>query len=142
LRDTEQGKRSGGARALVLAGVLGALVTACGRAHVQTVEVSAPPAMTAPLPVPLSGPLETFQGEVAEVDPVAGTILVDVQIVWAPTFKAEPHQRQVVADSQTRWEPGPSRITDLRVGEAVQVKGEGAPDGTWRAREIQLFDVD
>lgn len=142
MREPEQEMRSFGARLLVVAGMVGALMTACG-GRMETVEVGGPAAAaSAPIPAAPSGPVETFQGEVAEVDAVAGQIVVDVQMVWAPTFKSEPHQRVVIFDSTTRWDPAPSGITGLRVGENVQIKGEGGPDGTWRAFEIQLFDID
>ncbi len=138
----QQQKRSGGTRLLVVAGVVGALVTACG-GRMQTVQVDGPAAATAaPIPAAPSGPVETFQGDVVEVDAVAGQMVVDVQMVWAPEFRPRPGQRVVIVDSSTRWAPVQSRISELYVGDNVQVKGEGAPDGTWHALEIQLFDID
>ena len=140
MRQSEHEKPSGGTRLLVVAGMVGALMTACG-GQLQTVEVTGPAAATAsPLLPP--GPLETFQGEVAEVDVDAGEILLEVQIVWAPVLRADPHQRLVLVDPQTRWEPGAAGITGLHVGDPVQVEGVRAPDGSWRAVEVQLFDID
>ncbi|HEX2119615.1 MAG TPA: DUF5666 domain-containing protein [Acidimicrobiales bacterium] len=142
MREPDQQRSSVGARLLVVAGMVGALMTACG-GRMQTVQVEGPAAATAaPIPAPPSGPVETFQGDVVEVDAVAGQMVVDVQMVWAPEFKSDPHQRVVIVDSSTRWHPAESGITGLRVGENVQVKGESGPDGTWHAVEIQLFDID
>ena len=122
---------------MAVLGVPGLLLLGCGRAG--TVEATAPPRPATSVP---AGPVSTFQGEVAAVDPPAGQIVVDVQIVWVPLTKTEPHQRVVVIDSHTGWEPAPAGITGLRVGDDVQVDAEDTGDGTWRALKLQLFDID
>jgi hypothetical protein len=117
--------------------VPGLLFLGCGRTG--TVEATAPPRPATSVP---AGPLSTFQGEVASVDEVAGEVVVDVQIVWVPLMKTEPHQRTVIVDSRTGWEPAPAGIGGLRVGDNVQVEAEDTGDSTWRAVKVQLFDVD
>jgi hypothetical protein len=81
----------------------------------------------------------TFQGSVTAIDSEAGLIVVAVRIVWAPVMEARPHERRVSVDTATRWEP---EVSQLLVGDEVQVEAEDATDGTWRATRVQLFDID
>ena len=122
---------------LAVVGVPGLLLLGCGRTG--TLEATAPPRPETSVP---AGPLSTFQGEVAAIDAVAGEMVVDVQIVWVPLMKTEPHQRVVVVDSRTTWEPAPATLSQLRVGDNVQVDAEDTADGAWRAVKVQLFDID
>ena len=105
---------------------------ACGQA--DPVEVSSTSASPPP-PADVS----SFQGTVAKVDPASGDVTVRVQIVWTPEIKADPHDRVVTVDGDTRWVPA---RTDLQVGEDVQVNATPAPEGRWQALQIQLFDLD
>ena len=133
-----QGDGRGPAWLLAGLGVPALLFLGCGR--VSTVDASAPPRPVTTAP-PAPGPQSTFQGEVAAVDPPAGELVVDVQIVWVPLEKTEPHQRRVVVDSRTAWEPA-AGIGRLRVGDNVQVEAEGDADGAWRALKVQVLDLD
>jgi hypothetical protein len=116
--------------------LLSAGLVACGQG--EPVEVSAPAAGGAPQPVATA----TFQGQVAAVDPQAGTLVVAVQIVWAPVMEARPHERRVFVDAETEWEPSSGDISQLHVGGEVQVEGEDGLDGTWRAAKVLLLDID
>lgn len=129
-----------GERLLAAAGLLAALLVGCSRA--TTIEVRASMAPPPAPPSTTAGPSESFQGAVAAIDFEAGELVVDVQIVWAPVIKAERQERRVTVGPQTRWEPAPTSLALLRVGDEVQVEGVGAPDGTWEARTVQLFDID
>ena len=138
-----QGRGKGPSWLLAVLGVPGLLMLGCGRS--TTVDAGAPPRpeTSAPAgPERPRGPLSTFQGEVADVDPPAGELVLDVHIVWVPLAKTEPHQRVVVVDSKTRWDPAPGGIGQLRRGEVIQVEAEDATDGTWRAMKVQLLDID
>ena len=128
------------ARSLAVAGLVPVLLFGCGRG--QTLEVgAAPPPVPAPAPGP-PGPPALFQGEVAAVDAEAGRIVVAVHMVWAPVFESEPHERVVVVEPQTLWEPAENSIALLHVGDEVQVEAVEASDGSWHASKVQLFDVD
>jgi hypothetical protein len=111
---------------------------ACGGAEEVQVGVRGlPPAMPAP-----SEPATRFQGAVASIDAAAGSVVVDVQLVWTPVLKAERHERRVRIDAGTRWEPASVGLAGLRVGEEVQVESAEAVDGVWPALRVQLFDID
>lgn len=101
--------------------------------------MTAPPRPTTSLP---AGPVSSFQGQVAAVDAQVGEILVAVQIVWAPVMKAGAHERRVLVDPHTRWDPPQVTLAGLRAGEEVQIKALDSDDGTWRAVEVQLIDID
>jgi len=116
--------------------LLSAGLVACGQ--VEQVDVTASAAAATPQVVAVA----TFQGSVAAVDPEAGTMVVAVEIVWAPVMEARAHERRVFVDRATQWEPGPGDISRLLVGDEVQVEGEDALDGTWRAGKVLLLDLD
>lgn len=125
---------------LAVAGLLLAVLVSCGRA--QPVEVTAnglPPAVPPPA---ATVPTTSFQGQVASVDTDAGVVTVAVKIVWTPVLKAEPHERKVLIDGQTRWDPVPRPLTALRVGEELQVEAVEAVEGIWPAVRVQLLDID
>ncbi len=129
--------------ALLVVVLAAALLAGCGE-RVAQVEVSAPDPIAAPRPVDptISASVTTFQGAVAAVDRATGTVVVDVQIVWAPVLEARAHERRVRIDSETAWEPGPGNISRLRVGEEIQVDADEGLDGTWRAVKVLLMDID
>lgn len=125
-------------RRLLLAGMLLATLVACQR--VEEVQIGAtglPP--TGPAP---SNPTTSFQGQVAAVDASNGIVTMAVQIVWTPVLRAEPHERKVLVDGQTRWDPAPRLLSDLRVGEELQVDAVDAVEGVWPAVKVQLLDID
>jgi len=128
---------------LVVVVLVTALLTGCG-GRAERVEVRAAGPIAAPHPAKTTTSMSTstFQGAVAAVDRTTGTLVVAVQIVWAPVLEARAHERRVQIDGQTAWEPGPGDISRLAVGEEVQVYAEEAPDGTWRAVKILLMDID
>ena len=133
------GTRGGEGNVLLAAGLLAALLVSCSRAG--TVEVSAAGSPSAPVTA-LEGDVSTFQGEVTSIDVVSGEVVVAVQIVWTPVLKADPHERRVVVGSGTRWEPIGNGLASLHVGDPIQVDAARSPDGRWRARTVQLFDLD
>lgn len=119
--------------------LLPALLAACGgRPDVQVKAAAAPPAGA----VAPASPLSSFQGTVASVDAAAREFVVAVQIVWAPVLKSDRHDRRVLVEDDTRWEPPPGGIALLHAGDEVQVQAEELADGRWRAHQVQLFDVD
>lgn len=122
---------------LVAVGLLSALLAGCG-GTVEQVEAGAPEQVVAPRPAVRS----TFQGAVTAVDFEAGTMVVGVEIIWAPVLEPRSHDRQVVVDALTQWEPAPGGISQVQAGEEVQVEAEDTLDGTWRATRILLLDVD
>lgn len=126
-----------GYRRLLVAGLLSATLVACGRAAPVEIGVSGLP--------PAAPPVETtsFQGQVASVDAARGVVVVDVQIIWSPVLTADRHERKVLVDASTRWEPAsPSGLAGLRVGEEIQVEAVEAVEGVWPALRVQVFDVD
>ena len=129
-----------GQRMLVAVGLSAVLLAGCGRA--STVEVSASGSLPPAPPSTAGGPTESFQGAVASIDPVTNELVVNVQIVWAPVIKADRHERRVAVGPQTRWQPAATGLDLLRVGDEVQVEAVSRPDGTWEARQVQLFDID
>ena len=133
VRQVSRGHRG---QRLVPAVLVSALLVACGQT--KQVEVTAPAAAALPRPVHTS----TFQGAVAEVDRQAGALVVDVRIVWAPVLEARAHERRVVVDAGTRWDPPSGGLSQLLVGQEVQVDGEDAGDGAWRAAQVSLLDID
>ncbi len=127
-------------RVLVAAGLFVALLAGCSRA--SDVEVSASASLPPAPPPTTAGPAESFQGAVTSIDVAAGEFVVGVHIVWAPVIKADPHERRVTVGPQTRWQPSQTSLALLRAGDEVQVEAVSAPDGTWEARQVQLFDID
>ena len=127
-------------RMLLAVGLFGALLAGCSRA--ATVEVRASGSLPPAPPPSAAGPAESFQGAVASIDPVTNELVVNVQIVWAPVIKADRHERRVAVGPQTRWQPAATGLDLLRVGDEVQVEAVSRPDGTWEARQVQLFDID
>ena len=129
-----------GERMLFAVGLLAAILAGCSRP--STVEVSASAALPPAPPITAAGPAESFQGAVASIDLAVNELVVNVHIVWAPVIKADPHQRRVALGPQTGWQPPQTSLALLRVGDEVQVEAVSAPDGTWVARQVQLFDID
>ena len=122
---------------LLVAGLLAATLAACGRPEpLQTVGVA-----NVPPPGP-PAPTTSFQGAVASVDIEAGAVVVAVQIVWTPVLKAHRHDRRVVVDAGTTWDPGSLGLAGLQVGEEVQVEALDEVDGSWPALRVRRFDVD
>ena len=120
---------------LLVAGVLSAVLVACGQHDpVQMAVGGLPPALPAG-----PAPATSFQGEVASFDAGSGVMVVDVAIVWTPVLQADRHQRKVLVDAQTVWEPAPA---ELHPGDAVQVEAVEAVEGVWPAVKLQLFDLD
>ena len=119
------------AGAVLLSGVL----MGCGRGSQELAVSGLPPAVPAP-------PTTSFQGAVASVDAKTGTMVVDVSIVWTPVIQRGGHERRVLIDAQTRWDPGPRALTDLVVGEEVQVDALDAVEGVWPAVKVQLLDIE
>lgn len=139
MSDDEHARAGAGGRLLAAAGLLAILLTGCsGR---DTVEVSTAGPPRAPVTT-VDENVSTFQGPVASLDVARGEFVVAVAIVWTPVIDAEPHERRVVVGADTRWPPGAAGVAALRVGEELQVQAEGGADGAWRARRIELFDLD
>lgn len=139
MSNVEHAKFRDGDLLLAAVGLLAALLVSCSR--VDTVEVSA----AAPPKPPVTAadrPGSTFQGSVASIDLDAGELVVAVQIVWAPVLEADRHDRRVVVSPSTQWEPGPSGLASLHLGDEVQVEAVGGPDGAWLASKVSLFDID
>lgn len=125
-------------RRLLAAGLLSAVLVSCGRAQPVQMAVSGlPPAVP-----PATAPTTSFQGQVAAVDADAGIVTMAVQIVWTPVLKADPHERKVLMDARTGWDPAPRSLSDLRVGEELQVEAVEAVEGVWPAVKVQLLDID
>lgn len=120
---------------VAVAALLSTVVLGCGRAQ-QVQVVAAPVPVTAP-PVPTS----SSQGTVTAFDRASGHLVVAVKIVWTPVLKADRHDREVVVDPGTRWDPS-TAAADVLVGDEVQVEAEEAMEGRWRAVRIQLLDID
>ena len=120
-------------RPLVAVAVLSTFVLGCGRAGEVQVGTAFPTPVSAP-PTATS----SFQGAVTAFDPHGGHLTVAVQIVWTPVLKADPHERRVVVDPRTRWEPS----ADVMIGDEVQVEAEDPVDGRWPAVRVQLLDID
>jgi len=123
-------------RRLVVAGLLSATLVACGRAAPVEIGMSGLP--------PAAAATTSFQGQVASVDLGSGIAVVDVQIIWTPVLTAHRHERKVLVDAGTRWEPASpaSGLSGLKVGEEIQVEAVEAVEGVWPAVLVQLFDVD
>lgn len=138
--NVEHGKSRRSERVLAAVGLCAALLVGCSRS--STVEVSASAAVPPGPPPTAAGPTETFQGSVAAIDVTAEELVMDVQIVWAPVLKAERGDRRVALGPQTSWEPAGITLALLRVGDEIQVEAAMGPDGTWEARQVQLFDID
>lgn len=136
MRDVRHARHRRRGERLVVAVLLSAGLVACGRA--EQLEVTAPASAAAPRVVAGA----TFQGSVAAVDPQSGTMVVAVRMVWAPVMEARAHERRVFVEPQTQWDPGSGALGRLLVGDEVQVEGEDAFDGTWRAVKVLLLDVD
>src|SRR5688572_27744164 len=98
-------------RAFAGAVLLSGLLVGCGRGTSDLAVTGLPPAVPAPPP-----PTTSFQGSVASVDADARILVVNVTIVWTPVIKGGAHERKVLVDHQTQWEPGPVALGDLLVG--------------------------
>ncbi len=120
-------------RPLLAVALLSSFVLGCGRAG----EVQVGTAFPAPVSTPPTA-TSSFQGAVTAFDRATGHLTVDVQIVWTPVLKADPHERQVAVDQRTRWEPS----GDVMIGDEVQVEAEDPVDGRWGAVRVQLLDID
>lgn len=130
------------ARLVVAGALLSGLMLACGASAPVQVAVSGLPPAPAPRPGPGPGPTTIFQGAVASVDPATGIMAVDVHIVWTPAIQAGAHQRRVLVDRATRWDPAPAPLSDRLVGADVQVEALDAVEGIWPAVKVQLVDID
>jgi hypothetical protein len=130
-------RSSQAARAFAGAVLLSGLLVGCGRGTTDLAVTGLPPAVPAP-PVPTT----SFQGSVAAVDAEARILVVNVSIVWTPVIKGGAHERRVLIDHQTRWDPGPVELGDLLVGDEVQVEALDDVEGVWPAVKVQLLDID
>ena len=124
---------------LAAVGLLASLLVSCSRADSVEVRASAPPPATAASP---AGPGASFQGAVTEIDLEREELGVAVRIEWTPVLKAVREDRRVAVGPETRWEPAGAGLAMLHAGDEVQVEAVSRPDGTWRARQVQLFDID
>lgn len=126
------------AATFVVASALAGILTACGAGEQVAVTGAAP------RPAPAGPPAaeSTFQGSVASVDVEASTMVVAVQIVWKPVIEARAEERRVIVDRGTAWGSAALHLSDLHVGEPVQVDADPVPGGAWRAVRVQLFDLD
>lgn len=124
-------------RRLLVAGVLSATLLACGRAAPVEIGMSGLPPAGPVGPAPAT----SFQGQVASVDAGTGLVVVAVQIIWTPVLRAEAHERTVLVDPQTRWDPAPVGLASL-VGTEVQVDAAEEVEGVWPALRLQLLDID
>ena len=123
------------AGAVLLSGVL----MGCGRGPQEVAVAGLPPAP--PVPAPPT-PTTSFQGAVASVDARTGTMVVDVSIVWTPVIQRGAGERRVLVDAQTRWDPGPAALSDVVVGDEVQVEAVHAVEGVWPAVKVQRLDIE
>ncbi len=121
---------------LVVAALAVALA-GCGQVEDRSVSAAAARAPASAAPAPTS----KFQGTVTSIDAEGSRFTVSVWMVWAPVMEARPHDRHVLVDGSTRWDPGELRLSDVRLGEEVQVEADPAGDD-WRASKVALFDVD
>jgi hypothetical protein len=112
-------------RRLLVAGVLSATLLACGRPAPVEIGMSGLPPAGPVGPAPAT----SFQGQVA------------FQIIWTPVLRAEAHERTVLVDRQTRWDPAPVGLASL-VGTEVQVDAAEEVEGVWPALRLQLLDID
>jgi hypothetical protein len=119
--------------------LLSGLLIGCGRGSQELAVAGLPPAPAVPAP---PTPTTSFQGAVTSVDARAGTMVVDVSIVWTPVIQRGGHERRVLIDARTQWEPGPAALNDLVVGEEVQVEAVDAVEGVWPAVKVQLLDIE
>jgi hypothetical protein len=124
-------------RAFAGAVLLSGLLVGCGRGTSDLAVTGLPPALPAP-----PAPTTSFQGSVAAVDADARIFVVNVTIVWTPVIKGGAHERKVLVDHQTQWEPGPVELGDLVVGDEVQVEALDSVEGVWPAVKVQLLDIE
>ena len=117
--------------------LLSGLLVGCGRGTSEVAVTGLPPAVPAP-----PAPTTSFQGSVASVDAESRIVVVNVSIVWTPVIKGGAHERRVLVDHHTQWEPGPLPLHDLRVGGEVQVEALDAVEGVWPAVKVQLLDIE
>lgn len=136
MSDAARARNTRASRVIVGAALLSGLLIGCGRTAQVQVGGLPPPA-----PAP-AAPTTSFQGAVASVDPGSGTMVVTVQIVWTPVIQGGAHDRRVLVDPQTQWDPAPAGLSDLHVGGEVQVESLDAVDGVWPALKVQLLDID
>ncbi len=126
-------------RVLAMVGLLASLLVACARAESVEVSASAPPV---PPTVSEAGPGATFQGAVTDIDLDRNEVGVAAQIEWQPVLRAVREDRRVAVGPETRWVPARTELAMLHVGDELQVDAVRGPDGTWQARQVQLFDID
>lgn len=122
-------------RRILVAGLLAAALSACGRPAPEQVAAGGVPGALPPSPVATT----SFQGAVASVDAARGIVVVAVKIVWTPVLRAESHDRRVLVDAQTRWDPAPA---ELHIGDEIQVEAVDSVEGVWPALKVQLLDID
>ena len=124
---------------LAAAGLLAIAFTACSGSKSVQVSTSAFPPVSTTAP---SEPGERFQGSVTTVDADRSQFGMAVHIVWTPVLEARQEDRKVSVGPGTAWKPAGEGLGELRAGEDVQVDAVLGPDGTWQARQIQLFDLE
>jgi len=122
--------------------LLAGLVAGCGRVEQVEVSATAPPTSAAPTTRPAAGPTTSFQGAVASLDGEAGGMVVAVRIIWAPVLRSETHERRVLVDGSTRWDPASGGLSRVLIGDEVQVDALDVADGPWRALRVRLLDID
>ena len=137
MSDVGRARSSRAARAFAGAVLLSGLLVGCGRGSSDLAVTGLPPAVPAP-----PAPTTSFQGSVAAVDVEAQILVVNVSIVWTPVIKGGAHERRVLVDQQTRWEPAPADLGQLLVGDEVQVEALDAVEGVWPAVKVQLLDIE
>jgi len=139
MSDVGRARCTRAARVIAGAVLLSGALVACGSRPQVTVAGGLPPA---PPPPPPPARTTSFQGAVASVDPETRTMVVNVHIVWTPVIKGGAHERRVLVDAQTRWEPARPELSDRLVGDEVQVDAVDEVEGVWPAVKVQLLDID
>jgi len=128
-------------RNLAVAVLLVGLVAGCGRVEQLEVSATAPPTSAAPTTQPAAGPTTSFQGAVVSLDGEAGEMVVAVRIIWAPVLRTGAYERVVHVDGSTRWDPVLAGLSEVLIGDEVQVDALDVADGPWRALKVRLLDV-
>ncbi len=138
MSDVQRARRAQAISVFAGAVLLSGLLVGCGRGTSNLAVTGLPPAVPPAPPAPTT----SFQGAVAAVDAEAGIVVVNVSIVWTPVIKGGAHERRVLVDHQTQWDPAPVALGDLRVGGELQVEALDAVEGVWPAVKVQLLDID